>query len=161
MNAAEIKNKLKEHYAFEWGSVFIPEYTHGDLRIDALLVNIRKKWIRGFEIKVSHSDFIQDDKWILYSQFCSSLSFVCPENIIMPEEIKKPFGLLWIVPDRYSTKMVWKRKPQNFQKRNCLSWFWTYTHILELEIMRLDRECQDLKEHMKRSERKGVLGVAL
>jgi hypothetical protein len=146
MNAQEIKKILKSSFSFNTSNIFIPEYTHGDLRADAIIVNTKKRLIRGFEIKVSRADFIQDDKWILYSQFCSSLSIVCPENLIQPSEIEKPFGLLWILENEHLTndfkakKLAWKKKPQNFQKRNSLSWLWTYTHVIELEIMRLDRE---------------------
>ena len=146
MTASEIKNILKNQYAHQWASVFVPEYTSGDLRIDALVVDTRKRWIRGFEIKTSRSDFLQDNKWILYSQFCSSISIVCPEGLIQADEINKPFGLLWVLnTDKVTYDMrtqitVWKKRPQNFQKRNSLAWFWTYTHVLETEIVRLDRE---------------------
>lgn len=53
--------------------------------------------------------------------------------------------------DLRSQKLLWKKKPQNFQKRNSLSWFWEYTHVLELEIMRLDRELFYSQKHMKQN----------
>ena len=146
MTSQDIKNVLQSSFAFNTSSIFVPEYTQGELRADAIVINTKQRWIRGFEIKVSRSDFLQDDKWILYSQFCSSLSFACPEGLIQPNEVEKPFGLLWILEkskltDDFRNKiLVWKKKPQNFQKRKSLAWFWTYTHVLELEIMRLDKE---------------------
>ncbi len=153
MNATEIKTLLKKLYAYRTSSIFIPEYTWKDLRIDALIVDINKRWIRGFEVKVSRGDFLRDDKWMLYSEFCSSLSIVCLEGIVKPEEIKKPYGLLWIVKDQCSFehyRLVWKKKPLNFQKRDGLAWFWTYTNVLETELLRLDREAMYLKEEIKR-----------
>lgn len=106
MTAKEVKETLKRLYAYRTSSIFIPEYTWKDLRIDALIVDIRKRWIRGFEVKVNRGDFLRDDKWMLYSEFCSSLSVVCPENIVMPEEIKKPYGLLWIMEERYGHRLL-------------------------------------------------------
>ncbi len=164
MIASEIKDYLKNAYAYRTSSIFIPEYTWGNLRIDALIVDISKRWIRGFEIKVSRSDFVRDDKWVLYSQFCSSISIVCPAEVVKPEEIKKPFGLLWLVPSKYGNagigddptmgyRLSWKKKPMNFQRRDALAWFWTYTHVLEMELLRLDREAADLRHTMKYRER--------
>jgi len=156
MTALEIKKFLKRSYAFRTQSIFIPEYTYGDLRIDAIVVDTARRWIRGFEIKTSRSDFLQDDKWVLYSEFCSSLSVVCPEGVVRPEEIKKPFGLLWILhkTDAYNPRnLIWKKKPLNFQKRQSLSWFWTYTNVLEKEILRLDREAGLLRERVGRLDR--------
>ena len=147
MTAKEVKETLKRLYAYRTSSIFIPEYTWKDLRIDALIVDIRKRWIRGFEVKVNRGDFLRDDKWMLYSEFCSSLSVVCPENIVMPEEIKKPYGLLWIMEERYGHRLVWKKKPMNFQKRDGLAWFWTYTNVLETELLRLDREVAYIKQY--------------
>jgi len=147
LTAKEVKETLKRLYAYRTSSIFIPEYTWKDLRIDALIVDIRKRWIRGFEVKVNRGDFLRDDKWMLYSEFCSSLSVVCPENIVMPEEIKKPYGLLWIMEERYGHRLVWKKKPMNFQKRDGLAWFWTYTNVLETELLRLDREVAYIKQY--------------
>lgn len=158
MTADEIKILLRNRFAFSTSSIFIPEYTWGNLRIDALIINTQKRLIRGFEIKVNRSDFLQDEKWIMYSQFCSSLSIACPEGLIQPNEVSKPFGLLWILEkdkltdDFRTIRFIWKKKPQNFQKRNSLSWFWEYTHVLELEVMRLDREFFYLKERMKNND---------
>jgi hypothetical protein len=161
MTSQEIKDRLRNSFAFNTSSIYVPEYTHRELRIDAIVINIAKRWIRGFEIKISRTDWLQDDKWVLYSQFCSSLSIVCPEDLIKPNEIEKPFGLLYILEKKKLTSnlesvgMVWKKKPQNFQKRNGLSWFWTYTKVLENETMRLDRELNMHKLREKRNNGRG------
>jgi hypothetical protein len=65
LTASELKAILKNAYAFRGHSLFIPEYTWKDLRIDALIVDINRRWIRGFEIKVNRGDFLKDDKWTL------------------------------------------------------------------------------------------------
>ena len=127
-----------------WGSIYIPEYTHGSLRVDALILDTRTRWARGFEVKVSRSDFLADEKWKLYTQFCSSLSIACPSGLIQREEVGDPFGLLWIGRERFGTTATWVKKPKRFQKRDGMAWLWTYVHIIEHELPRLELENQRL-----------------
>ena len=137
MTAGDIQKKLKG--LARWDNIYVPEFTFGGLRLDAILIDVRHRWIRGFEIKVSKQDFKQDIKWTMYSEFCSSLSIVCPEGLIQPEEIKSPFGLVWIKEkDTYGwNQFVWKKRPKNFQKRDSLAWLWTYVKVIEIEFARM------------------------
>jgi len=130
--------------------IYVPEFTWEKHRIDALIIDIEHRWIRGFEIKTRRNDFTRDQKFTEYSIFCSSLSIVCPEGLIESKEIEKPIGLLWIKENRDYRGVYgmpqWKKRPQNFQKRNGLSWLWTYTRVLELEFPRVLDELNRLKE---------------
>ena len=135
MDAREIRECLR---GLTGHGVFVPEFTYGDLRIDALLVDTRHRWVRGFEIKTRREDFLRDRKWTLYSQFCSSLSIACPEGLLTREDVGHPFGLLWVRQNGEVLKPVWVRRPANLQHRGSLAWLWAYTHILELELPRLD-----------------------
>ena len=108
-----------------YGSTFVPEFTFGKMRIDGILVDPRIRKIRGFEIKVSRADFLQDAKWQSYSRFCSSLSVACPEGLIKPEEIEAPFGLMWVKKENWVREHdgfkgvnyfnTWAKKPKDFQ----------------------------------------------
>ncbi len=120
-----------------WSGVYVPEFTFQGVRIDALVVDTRTRWIRGFEIKTNRADFLQDDKWIFYSEFCSSLSFACPADLIKKEKVKSPFGLLYL---HSSNKLEWVRKPKRFQRRDSLAWQWQYTRVIEAELRRLQGE---------------------
>jgi len=66
-------------------------------RLDAWA--IKRAWTNplatGYEIKVSRSDFLQDDKWRGYLPYCNELYFVCPPKLIQPEELPADVGLLW------------------------------------------------------------------
>jgi len=128
-----------------WGSVYVPEFTWHDLRIDALVIDIRKRWVRGFEIKMSRGDFLGDEKWQLYTQFCSSLSIVCPKGLIEKSEVSDPFGLLYITRTKYGAEYKWEKKPKRFQRRDGMAWIWTYIHILEKELPRLVFEIEQLR----------------
>jgi hypothetical protein len=131
-----------------YSNLFIPEFTWGDLRIDAIMIDTKHRWVRGFEIKINKQDFIKDNKWVEYSKFCSSLCVVCPEGVIQPEDIEKPFGLIWITKQSYN-RIKYKKKPINFQKRNSLSWLYTYTRVLETEFRRIYFEIESLKYNPK------------
>jgi hypothetical protein len=144
MTSSEIKEVLFKRAPYQ--NIFIPEFTWNGIRIDAITVDLSHRWIRGYEIKINHSDFVRDTKYVLYTQFLSSLTIVCPEEIISPEEIEKPVGLLWISPKEKFYQMTYKRKPKNFQKRHSLSWFWTYLSVLEHELPRMQIM---LKEQIK------------
>jgi hypothetical protein len=146
MDSGDIKDKLQK--MSDYNNILIPEFSYGSLRIDALLVDVHHRWIRGFEIKVKRGDFLQDTKWVEYSKFCSSLSIVCPEGLIKPEEVESPFGLLWMKDQNYCFA-EWKKRPKNFQKRNSLAWLYMYTNVIEKELRRLDFENMDLKGRLK------------
>lgn len=141
MDTQTIHKKLRSITGYN--GVYVPEFTFGDLRIDAIIIDIRRKWIKGFEIKLTRKDFKRDDKWHLYTQFCSTLSIVCPEGLIQPEEIKEPFGLLWIGSGEWHTSL-WKKRPKRFQHKDSLAWMFTYLKVLELEIRRLDFEMGEI-----------------
>jgi hypothetical protein len=138
-----------------YGSICIPEFTWKDLRIDALVVDLRTRWARGFEIKMNRGDFLRDEKWECYTQFCSSLSIVCPEGLIQKAEVASPFGLLWVTRGPWGTGigLKWVKKPKRFQKREGLAWLWTYVRILEMELPRLNGAVDMLKAHIRRLER--------
>lgn len=126
-------------------SIYVPEFTYGAHRIDAAVIDLQSRWIRGFEIKTSFSDFKRDDKYLLYSQFLSSLSIVCPIGLIPAVEVQKPVGLLWIGGSATFPEFHWVKKPKRFQCRESLAWFWTYTHVIEKELPRLEFENQTLR----------------
>jgi hypothetical protein len=144
MTEKEISKRLE--MSFGWGRVFVPQYTHGNLRIDAILIDTDKRTITGFEIKVSRGDFLADKKWAMYEEFCSSLAIVCPHGLIQSEEIPDPYGLLWIDEHGF---LKWKKRARHFQKV-CPAWFWTYTTVLEREFKRVVLELWSQKHEIER-----------
>lgn len=71
----------------------------------------------GYEIKLSHSDFISDNKWEEYLPFCSRFFFVCPVNIIHKKEIPSVVGLIHIREDGIIRKIKpCPSKPIEFDK---------------------------------------------
>lgn len=145
MNSAEVYKLLENHFRRFWGQILVPEYTYGNLRIDAILIDTSHHWIRGFEIKVSRTDFLQDKKWQEYSEFTSSLSIVCPEELIKKEEIPKPFGLIY-VSNAPLSHFRYISNPKNFQKREALAWKSLYLRVIEREFIRLNEDIKYREE---------------
>lgn len=149
MSAKDVYKLLCEVQSYQ--GIFVPEYTFGDLRIDAIKINIGQRTVTGFEIKVAKADFKQDKKWQLYSEFCSSLSIVCPPGLIKHEEIEGPFGLLWVgyeaqkrhswnaQSEEWDVQRIhsWKKKAKNLADTNMYQWLFTYIKVLEKELPRL------------------------
>lgn len=99
--APEILELLRQRHAED---VFIPECKTGPSqgvdhsRFDAWVM--KKSWANaatiGYEIKVTRSDFLRDDKWPNYLPFCNSLYFVAPRTAILPSEMPEGVGLLTV-----------------------------------------------------------------
>ncbi len=70
-------------------------------RLDA--VAIKKSWtnprITGYEVKVSRSDWLKDEKWPGYRDYCHRLYIACPSGLIQPTELAEDVGLVWYYPE--------------------------------------------------------------
>ena len=62
----------------------------------------------GYEIKVHRGDFLQDDKWHVYLDYCNEFYFACPKGVIEPDELPKEAGLLYI--SSTGTRLYTKKK---------------------------------------------------
>lgn len=72
----------------------------GLLQFDA--VAIYKSWshpqIRGYEIKVSRSDFLRDAKYSQYIPYFHEFYFVTPAGMVQRQEVEENIGLIWYNP---------------------------------------------------------------
>ncbi len=73
---------------------------------------MKRSWtspdIFGYEIKVSRADFIRDDKWMQYLDYCNLFYFAAPQGIIEPGELPDNVGL--VVASVNCKKMYLKKK---------------------------------------------------
>ncbi len=96
--------------------VFIPECKTGATqvgnhqRFDAWVMP--RSWVNhttiGYEVKVSRSDFMNDDKWYGYLPYCNEFNFVAPPGIIDPSEVPDDVGLY--ITSKNCTRLFRKRK---------------------------------------------------
>jgi hypothetical protein len=101
LTADNILNLLRQKHRED---VFVPEckggptWGTGHSRLDAWAM--KKSWahplVWGYEIKVSRSDFLGDQKWHSYLPYCNEFYFVCPGKLIDPSELPAEAGLLWV-----------------------------------------------------------------
>ena len=101
-----------------WKEVFVPECKNGcsyggHLRMDAWVM--KKSWANAnaivYEIKVSRSDFLNDNKYQLYLPYCNEFYFVCPPNLIQANEIPDDCGLMWAAST--GTRLYTKKKAKH------------------------------------------------
>jgi len=82
----------------------------GHRRLDAWVM--RKSWSNplmiGYEIKVSRSDFLGDDKWPEYLKYCNEFYFVTPSGLVDKEELPEGVGLIQC--SKTGTRLFTKRK---------------------------------------------------
>ena len=99
----------KRHLDRQLPDMFFASVKNGPTHIGSNLlimdaVAIKKSWknpcITGYEIKVSRSDFVRDEKWHGYLQYCHQFYFVCPVGMIKPEELPPEVGLIYYNPDK-------------------------------------------------------------
>jgi hypothetical protein len=49
----------------------------------------------GYEVKVSRSDFEQDQKWLDYRPLVHRLYMVCPPKLVLRQDLPEGIGLIW------------------------------------------------------------------
>jgi len=112
ITAADILKLLEQKHADD---VFVAECKNGPskktthLRLDAWV--LRRSWAKpcvlGYEIKVSRSDFLGDNKWHGYLPLCNEFYFVAPSGVIKPGELPEEAGLLLVTS---TATRLWTKK---------------------------------------------------
>jgi len=114
MTESSITRLLSERHRDD---VFVPQCKNGSthyaeslLKLDAWAM--AKSWkhpkLTAYEIKVSRSDFLHDDKWRHALDYCNEFYWVAPQGIIDPAEIDPQCGLL--IVSKNATKLYNKKK---------------------------------------------------
>lgn len=104
-----LRQLQKKHLDRQLPDVFFANVKNGPTMLGNNLlimdaVAIKKSWknpcITGYEIKVSRGDFMRDEKWHGYLKYCHQFNFVCPADMIKPEELPPEVGLIYYNPDK-------------------------------------------------------------
>lgn len=98
-NAGDLVKLLEQKHRDD---IFVPECKDGQtwnrhhLRLDgwAMKRSYSNATMTGYEVKVSRSDFLNDEKWKLYLPYCNKFYFVSAPGIIDPKELPPEAGLL-------------------------------------------------------------------
>jgi hypothetical protein len=134
LTADDIRACFREYYQYRFNEVGLFEFgisgqDMGDIyywgcQFDAFMITPHRQIMKGFEFKVSRSDFLADQKsqrkryreggpkWKAYLRYCNLFYWVCPEGLIKPEEVEAPAGLIWIVGDPPRFHLDVKKRPK-------------------------------------------------
>lgn len=87
-----------------------PTHTASHRRLDAWAM--RRSWVRplysGYEVKVSRSDWLRDQKLLDYLPLCHELWVVAPMGVVKSEELPDKVGLLVVAST--GTRLLTKRR---------------------------------------------------
>ncbi|GIN71163.1 hypothetical protein J14TS2_16380 [Bacillus sp. J14TS2] len=123
VRAHEIKQALAKKHE-RTNDFFLTEVKNGPTHIgnDLYIMDglaIKKSWVNplitGYEIKVSRSDFLSDEKWTAYKHYCHRLDFVVPEGMIQPNELPEDIGLIYYQPEKQTLRTRRKGKIRNIE----------------------------------------------
>ena len=82
----------------------------GSRRLDGWAMS--KSWASpmytGYEIKISRSDFLQDEKYDDYFKVCSRFYWVCPTGLIDKSEVGDNCGLIYVT--KSGNRLITKKK---------------------------------------------------
>lgn len=89
-NAQKLKRLCRAYgVQSEQDALWMDEFTlPNGLRVDCMTIDLHNLMLRGYEVKVSRSDFFGDDKWHLYLHYFNYFSFVVPRGMLTEAEIK-------------------------------------------------------------------------
>lgn len=135
--------------------LFIPEcktgstYIGSHSRMDGLAIkkSYAKPLITAYEIKVSRSDFINDEKWTSYLDYCNSFYFVCPVGLISVSEVPEEAGLIYV--SKTGTKLFNKKKAP-YRKVDIPESLWRYILYSRTKIIReYDNDKEDRSKRIE------------
>lgn len=96
IDSRHIRNLLECRHHRDLVVAECPLNEGGGLRADLWVM--KKSWASPmttlYEIKVSRSDFLRDDKWPKYLPYCNALLFAVAPGVCVPEELPEGVGLI-------------------------------------------------------------------
>lgn len=169
VTSTEIKRALqgrcpKEYYLTEVknGGTYTPS-NQGLLIFDA--VHIRRSWtnpcITIYEIKVSRGDFLQDNKWKLYLQYCNQFFFVVPKGMIDRNELPEDIGLIYYNPDTKGLVTKQKAKWRECENPDDMYKYIIYSRLGENQYPFYDDKVAYAKDYIENRAEKKYIGHRL
>lgn len=111
---------------------------------------------REYEIKISRSDFRKDAKKDKHKDSTKGANFfyyVCPDDVIKPEEVDKKYGLIYV--DKSGFTRVVKRGLKLHKnlftdwKPLCIKIYWKWLKLWREKYMKGDISTQDYLDQIK------------
>lgn len=64
----------------------------------------------GYEVKVSRSDFVRDEKWHEYLKYCNQFYIAAPKGLVKDGELPEGVGLMEVIGKGGGQRLVTRRK---------------------------------------------------
>lgn len=128
--------------------------TSGNGRIDAW--TMAKSWahprVCAYEVKVSRSDFLADNKWPMYLPFCNQFWFATAPGIVTAREIPPNVG--WIEASKTGNRLFTRIKAP-YVERTIPEELYRY---LLMSRVRITREDEEIRGNPTKSQVQHMLG---
>jgi hypothetical protein len=171
VTSTDIKLALKEFHSGK-PSYFITECKtcstyfpdpQGLLKFDGLAItkSYTKPNIIGYEIKVSRNDFLQDNKWHLYLQYCNEFFFVVPKGLVRKEELPENVGLIYYDPEKNSLRTVKKALYRKIEEPVGVYKYIIYSRLDQDRIPFYESRAEYAKEYLEDKKDKKYIGSKL
>jgi hypothetical protein len=164
MTARDIEKLLKKKHV---NDIFVAQCKTGPSVTGVQIFDgwaLKPSWTNqlaiGYEIKVSKSDFIRDEKWRGYLPFCNEFYFVTPSGLVEKDEI--PNGCGWMVAS--GSRLLTKKKAEYHEADHLES---LYKYILmyhsnliknDVRFMTREERIENWKKKIEEKEALDVLG---
>lgn len=171
VTSTDIKLALKEFHSGK-PSYFITECKtcstyfpdpQGLLKFDGLAItkSYTKPNIIGYEIKVSRNDFLQDNKWHLYLQYCNEFYFVVPKGLVKKEELPDHVGLIYFNPDTKGLRTVKKALYRQIEEPVGVYKYIIFSRLEEDRIPFYNDRAEYCKDYLEDKVVKSAIGQRL
>ncbi len=117
--------------------------------------------IIGYEIKVSRNDFLHDNKWHLYLQYCNEFFFVVPKGLVKKEELPEGVGLIYYDPDTQGLRTVKKALYRQIEEPVGLYKYIIFSKLEEDRIPFYEDRAEYAKDYLADKKDKLYVGCAL
>lgn len=143
-------------------STYFPD-PQGLLKFDGLAItkSYTKSNIIGYEIKVSRNDFLQDNKWHLYLQYCNEFYFVVPKGLVKKEELPDHVGLIYFNPDTKGLRTVKKALYRQIEEPVGVYKYIIFSRLEEDRIPFYNDRAEYCKDYLEDKVVKSVIGQRL
>lgn len=143
-------------------STYFPD-PQGLLIFDGLAItkSYTKPNIIGYEIKVSRSDFLQDNKWHLYLQYCNEFFFVVPKGLVKKDELPENVGLIYYDPDTSNLRTVKKALYRQIEEPVGVYKYIIFSKLEEDRIPFYEDKAEYARDYLKDQKDKKYIGFTL
>lgn len=106
-------------------AMWMEEFSWGQSRFDVLTIDLSDWTVRGFEVKLSREDFLQDKKWQHYLPYVNRFYFATLPNVIKADDLPTEIGLLELSDRGFSVRQRAKKLQPTFVRHTYTEQFMT------------------------------------